>query len=60
MRNLFRREKEIKAIKDRIHRDNKNLFEHEKEDHYKPVRVNNFQSNNILNMKVTVIEKKRY
>ena len=35
------------AIKDRIVRDIKNLFDHEKEEqnYYKPVRVNNFCSN---------------
>ena len=31
-RNIFRLEKETKAIKDRILRDIKNLFEHEKEE----------------------------
>ena len=41
IRNLFRIEKEIKAIKYRILRDIKNIFEHEEENHYKPVRVNN-------------------
>ena len=38
--------KENKAIKNRIIRDVRNLFEHEEEDHYKPVRVVNFWSNN--------------
>ena len=49
IRNLFRLEKETKAIKDRILRDIKNLFEHEKEEKYyfKAVRVSNFWSNNI-------------
>ena len=32
MRNLFRLKKEIKGIKDRILRDIKNLFEHEKKE----------------------------
>ena len=46
-RYLFRKEKETKAIKDRILRDIKNLYEHEKEEkYYKPVRVSNFWSNN--------------
>ena len=46
-RYLFRQEKETKAIKDRILRDIKNLYEHEKEEkYYKPVRVSNFWSNN--------------
>ena len=50
IRNLFRREKETKEIKDRILRDIMNLFEHEKEEenYYKPVRVNNFWSNNYI------------
>ena len=43
--NLFRWEKETKAIKDRIRRDIKNLFEYKEENYYKPVRVNNFWSN---------------
>ena len=30
--NLFRGEKETKAIKDRIHRDIKSLFDHEEEE----------------------------
>ena len=47
IRNLFRLEKETKAIKDRILRYIKNLFEHEEEEnYYKPVRVKNFRSNN--------------
>ena len=47
VRNLFRIEKETKAIKERILRDIKNLFEHEEgeENYYKPVRVSNFWSN---------------
>ena len=40
--NHFRQEKETKTSKDRILRDIKNLFEHEEENYYKPVRVNNF------------------
>ena len=47
VRNLFRHKKGIKAIKDRILRDIKNIFQHEEEEnHQKPVRVNNFWSNN--------------
>ena len=47
--NLFRREKETKAIKDRIPRDIKNFFEHEEEEnYYKPVRVSNFCSNSYI------------
>ena len=48
-RNLFRLEKETKAIKDRILRDIKNLFEHEEEEnYYKPVRESYFWSNNYI------------
>ena len=32
MRNHFRLEKETKTIKDRLRRDNKNLFKYEEED----------------------------
>ena len=43
VRNLLRLEKETKAIKDRILRDIKNLFEHkEEENYYKPVALSNF------------------
>ena len=48
IRNLFRLEKETKANKDRILRDITNLFEYEEENYYKPVRVNNFWSNNYI------------
>ena len=52
IRNLFRVKKEIKAIKDRILRDIKNLFEHgEEKDCYKPVRESNFWSNNYIEYK---------
>ena len=44
----MRLEKETKAIKDRILTDIKNRFEHEEENYYKPVKVNNFWSNNYL------------
>ena len=41
IRNVFRLEKETKAIKGRILRDLRNLFEDkEKENYYEPVRVN--------------------
>ena len=40
--NLFRLVKKTKAIKGRILRDIKNLFEYEEEEnYYKPVRVSN-------------------
>ena len=50
IRNLFRQEKETKAIKDiKNIRYIKNLFEHEEEEiYYKPVRVSNFWSNNFM------------
>ena len=48
IRNLFRQEKETKAIKNRILRDIKNLFEHEKD---KPITVSNFCSNNYVECK---------
>ena len=50
IKNLFKLEKETKAIKDRILRDNKNLFEHDKEEviYNKSVRVSNFWSNNYI------------
>ena len=38
--------KENEAIKDRIIKDMRNLFEQEKEDYYKPIRVCNFWSRN--------------
>ena len=50
--NLFRLEKETKAIKDRILRDIKNPFEHKEEKNcYKPVSVINFWSNNYIEHK---------
>ena len=49
IRNIFRLEKETKAIKDRILRDIKNLSEHEEEEnYYKPIRKGNFCSNNYI------------
>ena len=49
MRNPFRLKKENKAIKDRIIRDIRNLLEHEEEEnYYKPVKVDNFWSNNYI------------
>ena len=56
---IFRLKKENKAIKNRIIRGIRNLFEHE-EDYYKPQTVANFWSNNCMNMSVTVIEIKYY
>ena len=48
MSNRFRLKKENEAIKDRVIRDVRNLFVHEKEDYYKSVRVGNFSSNNYI------------
>ena len=44
----MRPKKENKAIKDRLIRDIRNLFEHEEEDYYKPVRICNFWSNDYI------------
>ena len=41
VRNLFRLSKENKAVKDRVIRDIRKLFEHE-EDYYKQVKVGDF------------------
>ena len=57
IRNLFRLQKGNKAIKYRILRDIITLFEHEKEDYYKPVRVNSLQSINYIECKIKVTEK---
>ena len=51
IRNLIRLEKENEAIKDTILRNIKNLFEHEEKNYYKPVRANNFWSNNYTEYK---------
>ena len=53
IRNLFRQEKETKAIKDRILRAIKILFDYEeKEENFcKPVRLSNFWSNNYIEYK---------
>ena len=50
MRNLFRLEKETKAIKDRILRDIKNIFQHQKEEEncYRQIRVSNFWRKNYV------------
>ena len=50
MQRLFGQKKETKEIKDRILRDIRNLFEYEKEgkNHFKPVRLNNFWSDNYI------------
>ena len=45
---FFRLKKENESIKDKTIRGIKNFFENEEEDYYKPVRVNNFWSNNYI------------
>ena len=46
--NLVGLKKEIEAVKDRLIRDTRNLFEHEEKDYYKPVRVGNFWSSSFI------------
>ena len=46
--NLLKLKKETKAIKDLILREIKNLFESKEENYHKPVRMNNFWSNNYI------------
>ena len=48
IRNIFRLEKETKAIKSRILSDMTSQFEHEDKNYYKPVTVNKFWSNNYI------------
>ena len=48
IRNRFMLEKENKAIKNRIIKDNRNLFEQEDKYYYKQVRVGNFWNNNYI------------
>ena len=59
IRSLFRLKEENEAIKERVVRNIRNFFEYE-EDYYKLIRLGNFWSNNILNMKVMDIEVKHY
>ena len=61
IRNIFRQEAETKGITDRILRGIKNLFEHEEENYYKPIRVNNFWSNDYIECESNgAIEIKHY
>ena len=62
IRNLYRLEKESKAIKDTLLTDIQNLFEHkeEEENYYKPVRVSTFWSNNNIDYEITVLEVQYY
>ena len=46
--NFFRLKKENKAIKNRIIRDIRSIFEHKEEDYYKLVKVGSFWSNNYI------------
>ena len=48
IRNLIRLKKENESIKDKTITDIRNLFEYKEEGYYKPVRVNNFWSNNYI------------
>ena len=48
IRNLFKLKKENGAIKDRIIRDIRTIFEREEIDYYKPIRVGNFWNNNYI------------
>ena len=48
VKNLYRLKKENKAIKARIIRDIRNLFEQGKEDYYEPVKVGHFWSRNYI------------
>ena len=59
IRSLFRLKEENEAIKERVVRNIRNFFEYE-EDYYKLIRLGNFWSNNLLNMKVMNIEVKHY
>ena len=59
IRSLFRLKEENEAIKERVVRNIRNFFEYE-EDYYKLIRLGNFWSKNILNIKVMVIEVKHY
>ena len=54
--NLFMQENKTKAIKDRILRDIKNLFEHRKEEYF--YKVSNFWSNNYIRYEGTVDRNK--
>ena len=48
IRNIIRQKKETRVTKDSILWDIKNLFEHEEENYYKPVRVNRFGGINCI------------
>ena len=48
IRNLYKVKIENEAIKDRIIRDIRTLFEQQEEEYYKPKRVSNFWNNNYI------------
>ena len=48
MRKIFILTLVNEAIKDRVTTDIRNLFEHEEENHYKPIRVGNIWTNNYI------------
>ena len=54
MTNLSKLTKENAAIKDRIIRNIRKLFEHE-QGYYKPVRVGNFWNNNCIEYKKKMV-----
>ena len=60
IRNLFRLKKEVKRIKEIVIRNIKHLLDCEKEEknYYKPVRVNNFWSNNYIEYKSNDVRNK--
>ena len=47
-RNYFKLKKENQAIKDKIIRYIRRLFEQEEKDHYKPIRVGNSWNNELV------------
>ena len=48
IKNLFRLKKETDANNERVIRDIENLFDHEAEDYYEPVKAGHFWSNNYI------------
>ena len=48
IRNLFKLKKENQAIKDRIIRRIRTLFEQEEKDYYEPIRVDSFWNNSYI------------
>ena len=48
IRNLFKLKKENEAIKERIIRDIRTLYEQEEKDYYKSIRAGNFWNNNYV------------